>query len=200
MIMTVIEFGAEIPTDVEGERPEAHEYLAIIEGEGDSWGAYVPDLPGLGVAAQSEQEARRLIGEAVRFHVEGMRAEGLAVPAPSTRADRVSATDRAGAAASDPLPRVEHADGRVVIEIAGGRWQGSAGDAERVLTTLYYALARARPGTNIASAFVNGSLWGGKFVETDPDRAIELMRSTIEKLAERVGSVEAQRPADADKP
>jgi len=62
------------------------EYLEIIEGGGESWGAYVPDLPGLGVAAESEQEARRLIDEAIGIHLEGMRAEGLPVPTPSARA------------------------------------------------------------------------------------------------------------------
>lgn len=198
--MTMIEFGAEIPTGVAGERSDGPEYVAIVEGEGESWGAYVPDLPGLGVAAESEQEARRLIDEAISFHLEGLRAEGLAVPPPSARAHHAGLSEPSRAPAADPLPRVQHADDRVVIEIPGGRWEGSAGDAERVLTTLFYALARARPGTNVASAFVNGVLWGGKFVETDPERAIELMQSTIERLAARVGSLEAQPPAELDKP
>jgi predicted RNase H-like HicB family nuclease len=91
--MTMNEFGAEIPTGVGGaKQPSASEYVAIVEGEGESWGAYVPDLPGLGVAAESEQEARRLIEEAIGFHIEGMRAEGLPVPPPSARAHGMGST------------------------------------------------------------------------------------------------------------
>jgi hypothetical protein len=29
------------------------EYLVVIEHEGDSWGAYCPDLPGVGVAGDT---------------------------------------------------------------------------------------------------------------------------------------------------
>ncbi len=40
----------------------------------------------------------------------------------------------------------EHCE-RVVIEVPGGRGEGSAADAERLLTRLHYVLGRARPGT-----------------------------------------------------
>jgi len=48
-----------------------------------SWGAYVPDLRGV-IACDSREEVEFLIREAVEFHVEGFRAEGLAVPAPAS--------------------------------------------------------------------------------------------------------------------
>ena len=37
------------------------EYLVVIEHEGDSWGAYVPDLPGVGVSGETRDEVEQLI-------------------------------------------------------------------------------------------------------------------------------------------
>jgi predicted RNase H-like HicB family nuclease len=65
------------------------EYLVVIEHEGDSWGAYCPDLPGIGVVGDSREEVERLIREAVAFHIEGLRADGEAVPEPVAQALRV---------------------------------------------------------------------------------------------------------------
>jgi predicted RNase H-like HicB family nuclease len=58
-------------------------YLAVYEKSPTSWGAYVPDLPGLGVAATTLKEVRELIREAVEFHVEGLREHGDPIPAPA---------------------------------------------------------------------------------------------------------------------
>jgi predicted RNase H-like HicB family nuclease len=58
------------------------QYLIVIEQEGDAWGAFCPDLPGVGVAADSRAEAERLIGEAIELHVAGLRADGEPVPLP----------------------------------------------------------------------------------------------------------------------
>ncbi len=63
-----------------------NEYLAVIEGEGDSWSAYVPDLPGCVSAGSSREEVEHLIREAIAFHVDGMREDGLPVPPPSAKA------------------------------------------------------------------------------------------------------------------
>jgi predicted RNase H-like HicB family nuclease len=59
------------------------EYLVVIEHEGDSWGAFCPDLPGLGVVGDTREEVEQLIREAVAFHLEGLRAAGDPVPEPS---------------------------------------------------------------------------------------------------------------------
>jgi predicted RNase H-like HicB family nuclease len=37
------------------------EYLVVIEHEADSWGAYCPDRPGLGVVADTRAEVEQLI-------------------------------------------------------------------------------------------------------------------------------------------
>jgi predicted RNase H-like HicB family nuclease len=59
------------------------EYLVVIEHEGDSWGAYCPDLPGLGVVGDSRDEVERLIREAVSFHLAGLREAGEPIPKPT---------------------------------------------------------------------------------------------------------------------
>ena len=93
--------------------------------------------------------------------------------------------------AEPPIPGIEISsdEDRVVIEIAGGRWEGTAAQAERVLTGLHYALARARPGTNIGSMFLNGTLWGGKFIEPDEGEAALEMRNLLERLEAKLDSL-----------
>ncbi len=59
-------------------------YTVIYEKGPSSWGAYVPDLPGVISVGDSRQEVERLIQEAIEFHIEGMREEGLAIPSPSS--------------------------------------------------------------------------------------------------------------------
>jgi predicted RNase H-like HicB family nuclease len=54
-------------------------YLVIIEHEGDSCGAYCPDLPGVGVAGDTREEVDQLIREAIAFHLE----TGQPIPAPA---------------------------------------------------------------------------------------------------------------------
>jgi predicted RNase H-like HicB family nuclease len=59
-------------------------YTVIYEKGPTSWGAYVPDLPGVIAVGDSRDEVERLIQEAVEFHLDGMREEGITVPAPSS--------------------------------------------------------------------------------------------------------------------
>ena len=61
------------------------EYLVVIEGGGESWSAYVPDLPGCVSAGVSREEVEQLIREAIPFHIESMREHGEPVPPPSAR-------------------------------------------------------------------------------------------------------------------
>jgi predicted RNase H-like HicB family nuclease len=57
-------------------------YLIVYEKSNTGWGAYAPDLPGLGAAGKTLDEVRDLSREAVEFHLEGMRAHGDPIPAP----------------------------------------------------------------------------------------------------------------------
>ncbi len=66
-------------------------YAIVIEHDEEtgSYGAYAPDLPGCGAAADSVDEVLNLIREAVQLHVEALREDGLPVPAPSTLVEYV---------------------------------------------------------------------------------------------------------------
>ena len=59
-------------------------YAIVIEKGATSYGAYVPDLPGCVAAADTREEAVRLIREAIEFHLEGMRESGQPIPSPSS--------------------------------------------------------------------------------------------------------------------
>jgi predicted RNase H-like HicB family nuclease len=61
-----------------------NEYVVVIEQEGSTWGAYCPDLPGVGVVADSRDEAESLIREALELHLEELRASGEPIPQPTT--------------------------------------------------------------------------------------------------------------------
>jgi predicted RNase H-like HicB family nuclease len=64
-------------------------YTVIYEKGPTSWGAWVPDLPGVISVGDSRGEVEQLIHEAIEFHLEGMREEGMTVPAPSSFAGLV---------------------------------------------------------------------------------------------------------------
>jgi predicted RNase H-like HicB family nuclease len=65
-------------------------YLVIYEKSQTGWGAYAPDLPGLGVAAKTLDEAKELIREAIDFHLEGMRKHGDSIPAPAATTEYIT--------------------------------------------------------------------------------------------------------------
>jgi predicted RNase H-like HicB family nuclease len=71
------------------------EYLVVIENEGSSWGAYAPDLPGVGVVGDSRDEVEQLIREAIELHLEGLREAGNPIPAPAAVATTVVAVPAA---------------------------------------------------------------------------------------------------------
>lgn len=65
------------------------EYWVILETDGKSWSAFVPDLPGCIATGETMEEARGNIAEAVEFHLEGLKLEGLDVPPPTTQAAQI---------------------------------------------------------------------------------------------------------------
>ncbi len=56
------------------------EYLVVIEHEGASWGAYCPDLPGVGVVGDSRDEVKQLVREAIGFSCPTRRRDALPWP------------------------------------------------------------------------------------------------------------------------
>jgi len=59
---------------------EMIEYAAVFEKTSTGWSAYVPDLPGLGVAGKTLEETKVLLSEGIEFHLEGLREDGLPIP------------------------------------------------------------------------------------------------------------------------
>ncbi len=66
-------------------------YAVVIEKAEGNYSAYVPDLPGCVATGATVEDAEREIRDAIRFHIEGLRADGLAVPAPQSFAEYVEA-------------------------------------------------------------------------------------------------------------
>jgi predicted RNase H-like HicB family nuclease len=64
-------------------------FAVVIEKGRDGCSAYVPDLPGCIAAAKTLREVKKLIAEAIAFHLEGMRANGETIPEPSSVTDYV---------------------------------------------------------------------------------------------------------------
>jgi predicted RNase H-like HicB family nuclease len=66
-------------------------YAVIIESGKRNYSAYVPDLPGCVAVGDTIEETRREIQEAIRFHIDGLREDGLDVPEPISIAEYVEA-------------------------------------------------------------------------------------------------------------
>ena len=64
-------------------------YLVVVEEGPTSFGAHVPDLPGCVAVGETRQEVLTLIREAIEFHLDGMRQDGMSVPAPSSHVEYV---------------------------------------------------------------------------------------------------------------
>jgi predicted RNase H-like HicB family nuclease len=72
-------------------------YLVIYEKTATGYSAYVPDLPGCITTGRTREETVRLIQEAIDFHIEGLREDGLPIPEPATAAGYVEASARPAA-------------------------------------------------------------------------------------------------------
>jgi len=72
-----------------------YEWATGTEGASGNWCAYVPDLPGCVAAGDSLEDTRKLIAEAIPFHIEGLKRQGCPVPGPSARAEEIETGDAA---------------------------------------------------------------------------------------------------------
>ena len=70
-------------------------YAVVIEKGERNYSAYVPDLPGCVSVGDTLDEAKAEIREAIAFHLEGMRQDGLPIPKPSSSAEYVEVGDQA---------------------------------------------------------------------------------------------------------
>ncbi len=66
-------------------------FAIVIERAGDNFSAYVPDLPGCIATGNTVKDVENEIRDAIRFHLDGLREDGLPVPQPTSIADYVEA-------------------------------------------------------------------------------------------------------------
>ena len=64
-------------------------YAVIVEEGENSFGAYVPDLPGCVAVGGTKEDVLNLIQEAIEFHIEGLREDGQPIPEPSSSIEYV---------------------------------------------------------------------------------------------------------------
>ena len=64
-------------------------YAVVLERANGKYSAYVPDLPGCVATGKTIAAVEQEIRTAIQFHIEGLKAEGLEVPAPTSIADYV---------------------------------------------------------------------------------------------------------------
>jgi predicted RNase H-like HicB family nuclease len=94
------------------------EYIALIHKDsGSAFGASFPDLPGCISVAETLEELRPMIEEALGFHIEGMIDDGEAVPEPSTVDDILKAENYADAVAVMVVKAPETQDATVRVNI-----------------------------------------------------------------------------------
>lgn len=60
-------------------------YLVIIEKADGNFSAYSPDLPGCAATGTTIKETLSRMRDAIQFHIEGLKREGLAIPEPSAK-------------------------------------------------------------------------------------------------------------------
>jgi predicted RNase H-like HicB family nuclease len=66
-------------------------YAVVIEKTEENYSAYAPDLPGCVATGATPEETEDNMREAIRFHIEGLREDGLAVPEGESRLAYVEA-------------------------------------------------------------------------------------------------------------
>ncbi len=66
-------------------------YAVVIEKAAGNYSAYVPDLPGCVSTGDTVEDVEANIREAIRFHLDGMREDNLAIPEPNVLCEYVDA-------------------------------------------------------------------------------------------------------------
>jgi predicted RNase H-like HicB family nuclease len=67
-------------------------YAIVIEKADRNYAASVPDLAGCVATGATVAEAAAEIRDAIVFHVEGLREDGIAAPAPQSQVEYVRVT------------------------------------------------------------------------------------------------------------
>ena len=71
-----------------------YRFLIIVENAGRNYSAYAPDLPGCVATGATRAEAEHNMHEAIRMHIDGLREDGLPIPASTSIAEYVEVSER----------------------------------------------------------------------------------------------------------
>ena len=66
-------------------------YAVVIEKADANYSTYVPDLPGCVATAETVEAIEGEIRAAIRFHIDGLEADGQPVPEPTSIAEYIEA-------------------------------------------------------------------------------------------------------------
>lgn len=66
-----------------------YRFLIVIEEAGANYSAYSPDLPGCVATGATRDEAEKNMYEAIQFHLEGLKEDGLPIPSSTAHAEYV---------------------------------------------------------------------------------------------------------------
>ena len=61
----------------------------MIEQAESNYSAYVPDLPGCVAKGANIKDAENEIRAAIKFHIEGMKEDGLPIPSPRSAVEYI---------------------------------------------------------------------------------------------------------------
>jgi predicted RNase H-like HicB family nuclease len=66
-------------------------YAVVFERSAANYSAYVPDLPGCVATGRTRQEVEQRVREAIRMHLDALRAEKEPIPQPQSWTELVEA-------------------------------------------------------------------------------------------------------------
>jgi len=61
-----------------------YKYVVIVEKAENNYSAYSPDIPGCVATGKTIEETLERMKEAIEFHIESLKIEGLNIPKPSS--------------------------------------------------------------------------------------------------------------------
>ncbi len=66
-----------------------HKYLVIFEKANSNYSAYSPDIPGCIATGTTRDEVEKNIRQAISFHIEGLKEDGLPLPEPASSTEYI---------------------------------------------------------------------------------------------------------------
>ncbi len=65
----------------------SHRFLIVVENAGENFSAYAPDLPGCVATGSTREQAEANMRGAIQMHIEGLKEDGLPIPASTSFAE-----------------------------------------------------------------------------------------------------------------